>query len=217
VKLVAIGSSSTSGYGASAVDSTYPSRLAAHLRARYPQAAIDVLNSGKPGDTYLGMLARFDRHVLGHSPDLVLWQVGTNSLLWDSGVTQAEPHLREGVRRIRAAGADVILIDPQYAPRVLRDPDAEPMVALLAKIARTEGAGLFRRFALMRYWQETRRIPFQTMLRHDMFHMNDWSYGCWAEHFARAIAAAVGPPRPNAAGKRTTSGTPKRDRASAIR
>ena len=60
VTIVAIGSSSTAGVGASAPETTYPSRLEAELKARIPGAAIRVVNHGVSGDQVRDMLARFD-------------------------------------------------------------------------------------------------------------------------------------------------------------
>ena len=42
--VVAIGSSSTAGVGASTAEASYPSRLEAELRARFPGASITILN-----------------------------------------------------------------------------------------------------------------------------------------------------------------------------
>jgi lysophospholipase L1-like esterase len=191
VTIVAIGSSSTEGAGASTIAANYPSRLEAELRGRVPGGAFRVINRGVGGEDMHEMLARFDRHVRDEHPDLVLWQLGTNALLGADGVAGFSPLMSEGVRRIRAAGADAILIDPQYAPKVLRDPDADNMVTLINEIARLEGTALFQRFALMRHWVKGAGIPFERFLSPDPFHMNDWSYRCFAETLARAIVATL--------------------------
>jgi hypothetical protein len=140
------------------------------------------------------MLARLQQDVIAEQPDLVLWQVGTNALLRLQGIDGEAPLIREGLQRMRAAGADTLLIDPQYAPKVLRDPDAVPMVELLAAIGTDMGAPVFRRFAIMRHWHEARKIPFESFLSSDLFHMNDWSYGCWAQNLASAIVQSARPP-----------------------
>jgi lysophospholipase L1-like esterase len=191
--ILAFGSSSTAGYGASTPDKTYPARLESELRRLLPDVPIRVINRGVGGEDVGEMLLRLQQDVIAEQPDLVLWQVGTNALLRDDGIAGEAPMIREGVRRLRVAGADTLLIDPQYAPKVLRDPDAKPMVDLLAAIAYDMGAPLFRRFALMQYWHETRKIPFETMLAPDLFHMNDWSYACWAQNLASAIVQTVRP------------------------
>jgi len=209
IKILALGSSSTQGIGASRVEFSYPSRLERELRALLPKAAVKVLNHGIGGEDARQMLPRLDRDLSAEKPDLVLWQVGTNALLGEQGVEAQAPLIRDGVRKIRAAGADLILMDPQYAPYVLRDPDARPMVALLAKIADETGVPIFRRFALMQYWHEAREIAFSDILAPDLFHMNDWSYGCLARNLAAALVANAQPAPettpPTAAGESITA------------
>lgn len=189
--IVAMGSSSTAGVGATAIKQNYPSQLERRLKARFPGITIRVINRGMSGAVDRDMLARFEQDVQAANPDLVLWQVGTNALLNSDGITREGVVMREGLRRLRAIGADIVLIDPQYAPKVLKDPDAEPMVNLIATIAREEGVPVFRRFAQMRDWKEARNIPFEAFLSPDLFHMNDWSYACWAEALSGAISLAA--------------------------
>jgi len=88
VKIIAIGSSSTAGAGASSRAFSYPSRLEVELRTRFPRASITVINRGVGGEEAPQMLARFARSVIAEKPDLVLWQVGSNAV--------ARPRRREG-------------------------------------------------------------------------------------------------------------------------
>lgn len=189
ITILALGSSSTEGTGASRKEFSYPSRLAGELHRLLPRVKIKVLNRGVGGEDAKRMLSRLDQQLAKERPDLVLWQVGTNALLAEKGVESQEPLIRTGLRKIRAAGADAILIDPQYAPYVLRDPDARPMVRLLAKLADEAGVPVFRRFELMQYWHEAREVAFSDILAPDLFHMNDWSYSCLARNLAAAMIA----------------------------
>ena len=191
IKILALGSSSTAGTGASRSEFSYPSRLERELHTLLPKQPVKVLNRGVGGEDARQMLPRLSRDLAAEKPDLVIWQVGTNALLGERGVEAQAPLIREGLMRIRAAGADVVLLDPQYAPYVLRDPDARPMVNLLAKIGEETGVPVFRRFALMQYWHEARDIAFSDILAPDLFHMNDWSYGCLARNLAAALVANV--------------------------
>ncbi len=50
--VVALGSSSTQGYGASEPNRSYPAQLAAKLKLRFPHSAIRVLNKGVGGGRY---------------------------------------------------------------------------------------------------------------------------------------------------------------------
>ena len=189
--IVAIGSSSTAGAGASSPAMSYPSRLEVELKALFPRADITVVNRGVNGEESRDMLARFDRDVISRNPDLVLWQVGSNSVLRDRPLEEANASLREGLKRLREAGTDVVLINPQYAPKVITKHDVDGMVDLIHLTAKETNVDLFERFAVMRYWRLTEDIPFSTFISPDELHMNDWSYGCIAKLLAGAIHEAA--------------------------
>ena len=191
VTIVAFGSSSTAGAGASSSAMAYPSRLEAELKKRFANAPIRVLNRGVNGEEAPEMLARLDASVIAEKPDLVLWQLGSNAVLRDRGVDEMLPVIRQGLARMRDAGIDVVIIDPQYAPRVIAKPDAERMVSLLSTIAKLDSVDLFHRFASMRYWREVKKVPFEVFLAADGLHLNDWSYGCIAKLLAADIAEAA--------------------------
>src|SRR5215218_10998648 len=132
VVIVAFGSSSTAGYGATSPDFNYPNRLAAQLRRQYPTADISVVNAGKGGEDAPEMMKRLQTSVIDMHPDLVIWQVGTNAVLRNLDPGETAKLVEDGVARIQAAGADLVLIDPQYSPRVNeRAESASKMVKLL--------------------------------------------------------------------------------------
>ena len=79
-----------------------------------------VLNKGVGGEEAPQMAARFDADVIEESPDLVLWQVGSNSVLRDHP-TPGEI-LRQGVEKLKNSGAEMILVNPQYAPKIIAKP-----------------------------------------------------------------------------------------------
>ena len=191
VKIVAIGSSSTAGTGASSSAASYPSRLEVELRTRFPHLAISVLNRGIAGEEAPQMVARFDLAVVAEKPDLVIWQVGTNALLHDTNMAMVADTVHHGLDRLKEIGADVIVIDPQFAPKVIAKPETERMVDSLSTSAKLENVNLFRRFAVMRYWNETNHVPFEQFVTPDGLHMNDWGYQCLAKLLAAAISDAA--------------------------
>jgi acyl-CoA thioesterase-1 len=192
VTIVAVGSSSTAGAGASSFMTTYPARLEALLRERAPGVdMIDVLNRGVGGEEIRDMLKRFERDVIAENPDLVLWQLGTNSVLHDHEIRGNGALLAREIAVLKATGADVVLINPQYAPKVLVHPDIATMVALISATAKASNVELFDRFAVMKYWRETRGMSFEAFLNPDLLHMNDWGYDCLARLLANEIADAA--------------------------
>jgi lysophospholipase L1-like esterase len=193
VVIVAFGSSSTEGYGSSAPEFTYPNRLAAQLRRQYPTADISVVNRGKGGEDAPEMMRRLQTEVIDVHPDMVIWQVGTNALLRNLDPAETGKQVEDGVARIQAGGADVVLVDPQYSPRVTERPEgARGMVKLLSRIAALRHVGLFPRFEVMRDWHEKQAIPINDFVTADGLHMNDWGYACFAQLLGDDIIRSVG-------------------------
>ena len=191
VTVMALGSSSTAGAGASTPAASYPARLEAELRGRFPGVAIAVLNRGVNGEEAADMLARFDQAAADDKPDVVLWQLGTNAVLRDHPLGPVDRLIIEGLTRMKALGVDVVLIDPQFAPKVLARPDADSMISVIAATSTTRGVDLFPRFAVMREWHEAGAIPFEAFLSPDLLHMNDWGYACFAKLLGAAMAEAA--------------------------
>jgi len=194
VKIVALGSSSTYGAGASSSAAAYPNRLAQELARLLPGHEFTVLNRGVNGEEITDMLARLNRAVIAEKPDLVLWQVGTNSVLRDRALPPHTGELHEGLFRLKATGADVVLIDPQYAPRVIAKANSNEMVSLIAAAAKADHVGVFHRFDLMQHWYLVEQLPFEIFVSPDGLHMNDWSYACLAKALGMAIAEAANRP-----------------------
>jgi lysophospholipase L1-like esterase len=193
VVIVAFGSSSTQGWGSTSPDFSYPSRLLAQLKRQYPTADITVLNRGKGGEDAPEMMKRLQIAVLDANPDLVIWQVGTNAVLRGFDPAETEKQIQEGIGRIQAAGSDVVLVDPQYSPRVNeRAENAGRMVNLLHRVARLRHIGIFPRFEVMRDWHEKQELPVETFVIADGLHMNDWGYACFAQLLGDDIIRSVG-------------------------
>ncbi|MBR1091916.1 SGNH/GDSL hydrolase family protein [Bradyrhizobium manausense] len=194
VVIVAFGSSSTAGYGASSPDFNYPNRLAAQLRRQYPTADISVINAGVGGEDAPEMMKRLQTQVIDVHPDLVIWQVGTNAVLRNLDPGDTAKMVEDGISRIQAAGdADVVLVDPQYSPRVTERPEsANRMVKLLGKVAELRHVGIFPRFEVMRDWHEKQALPVESFVIADGLHMNDWGYACFAQLLGDDIIRSVG-------------------------
>jgi acyl-CoA thioesterase I len=189
--IVAIGSSSTQGVGASEQARTYPALLAEELRRRWPRLAVTVVNKGIGGETAEQMLARFTRDVLPYRPQLVIWQTGSNEALVSQDVQGYEKTVREGIARLKATDVDVVLMDPQYAPRVLGQPQHQPIVDTIGRVANDLNVAEFQRFAVMRHWVTSGEYRMEDVISRDQLHMNDASYHCLAHLLADSLASAA--------------------------
>ncbi|MBU2531784.1 MAG: SGNH/GDSL hydrolase family protein, partial [Alphaproteobacteria bacterium] len=131
VRIVAFGSSSTEGAGASASDRTYPARLQFALRLKFPEHNFKVINRGKGGELASHMLARLDRDVIAENPTLVIWQTGVNDAIHGIDMAEFRNIVEAGVNRMKGAGIDVILLDQQYYPRSAKVPNYNAYLKLI--------------------------------------------------------------------------------------
>jgi len=123
----------------------------------------------------------------------VIWQVGTNAVLRNLDPAATAKLVEEGVARIQASGSDVVLVDPQYSPRVYeRGDSAGKMVRMLSRVASLRHVGIFPRFEVMREWHEDQSLPVDSFVIADGLHMNDWGYACFAQLLGDDIIKSVG-------------------------
>ena len=193
IVIVAFGSSSTQGWGSSSPEFNYPNRLATQLHRQYPGADITVLNRGVGGEDAPEMMKRLQTAVIDNKPDLVIWQVGTNAVLRNLDPVETAKMVSDGVARIQEADADLVLVDPQYSPRVIEHAEgASQMVRLLGRVAHLRHVGIFPRFEVMRQWHDQQDLPVDTFTIADGLHMNDWGYACFAQLLGDDIIKSVG-------------------------
>lgn len=190
--IVAIGSSSTRGVGASSWAATYPEVMQRELMRLRPGLVVEIINSGSNGETIPGQLARMERDALAPGPDLVIWQLGANDVIWRLGGLPDDLGARVagGVRMIQSGGADAILMDLQNAPMVTGAFTHQAMLSLVAGSARSSGAGLFRRFELMQRTVGT-GVPLGELTSWDSLHSTDAAYDCVGRAIARQIDRAA--------------------------
>lgn len=195
VTIVAFGSSTTVGFGTTSPAYTYPNRLADQLRRKFPTADISIINRGMGGQDAPEMMKRFDAAVLAADPDIVIWQLGTNTVVKGSAsdIAATAALVEDGIARLQARGIDVVLIDPQYVPAVAsKTENASKMVKLIGEVAKLKNVAVFPRFEVMRQWHEDKKMPFDKFVIGDGLHMNDWGYACFAQLLGDTIIKSVG-------------------------
>jgi lysophospholipase L1-like esterase len=188
LEILAIGSSSTEGVGASSPANTYPARLEAEL-SRSDRIAADVKNAGVGGELAVKTLQRLKNALKTRWAELVIWQVGTNDAI--TGVDEAlfRATVENGVAAARAAGVPLLLMDPQFMPKYANETRYERFVAIVDKVGARHHVPVLSRFAMMKE-RGTKGAP--ALLSGDGLHMNDLGYKCVAHAIAEAIEGAEG-------------------------
>jgi acyl-CoA thioesterase-1 len=189
VKVLAIGSSSTVGVGASSPSAAYITKLETSLEGSLKGMDFDVVGRGLSGEVAQGAADRMKREVEETRPDLVVWQVGTNDALRHVSIDSFKNCLRTTLAWLAENKIDVVLIDPQYGDALTKDEYYETVVAALAEVAREARVLLVDRFEAMRELHRERGDLFY--LSADQLHPNDRGHRCMAEQLARAIVGGL--------------------------
>jgi len=189
LRIVAFGSSSTQGVGASSPARSYPARLESTLRSALPGLAgkVVVLNRGIGGEDVDDMLLRVDRDVIAAAPDLVIWQTGSNDPMRKVPLEHFREATAAAVARMRGAGLDVMLMEPQWCPRLEAEPGSARFRDAVRDIARDLGIPVLRRSDLMREWVSESRIDRKDLFAPDGLHMADGGYDLLAKSTADEI------------------------------
>jgi acyl-CoA thioesterase I len=202
VKVLAIGSSSTAGVGASSPSRSYPARLEADLESALSGTDFNIIGHGLSGEVAQGAADRMQREVEEVKPDLVIWQVGTNDALRHVAIDSFKSCLKKTLAWLKEQQIDVILINPQYGEALIKDSHYEQVVSATAEIAREAQVLLVDRFQLMRKLQSEHGD--RTYLSADNLHMNDEGYRCLAAELAATIIKALPPALPTTASASAT-------------
>ena len=154
LRILTVGGSSTAGLAAGGTGFTYPSLLADRLRSALPGITVDVTNRGKPAGSTRARVDRLPAELARLAPDLVIWAPGSSEAGMSEDIDGFVESLQEGLGRIEAAHADVILIDLQYAPSIARLINLSDYDAAIAGVANAADVPLLRRSELMHRWND---------------------------------------------------------------
>jgi lysophospholipase L1-like esterase len=192
--ILAMGSSSIQGHGASRPEFAFVPLLEAGLERRLPGVEVTVVNKGIGGETALETEGRLAQEITANRPDLVIWQLGTNDILRDRPMDDVFRDFRRGEAVLDRAGVDVLLIDPQRLPEGTTNPDFQgrnPALGEMSRLIALEGGrvgyAVLHRFDAMAGWTA---LPGGGVGPDDL-HLNDEGYACWAENTAEGLAAAL--------------------------
>ncbi|MFD2263028.1 SGNH/GDSL hydrolase family protein [Lacibacterium aquatile] len=186
VTVLAIGSSSTEGVGASSPARSYPARLEAEWEASTPTVDVKVVNAGIGGEVAEQTLKRLLVALDQVKPDLVIWQLGSNDALRGIPIEQFALIANNGIEAVKKSGADLLLMDLQYAPALDNSPVSELYEREILRLAADTKTGIIQRWRLTRHWKD---VGFMNVAGPDGLHMTDEGYGCLALLLSKSIVS----------------------------
>jgi lysophospholipase L1-like esterase len=190
VTIVALGSSSTFGTGASDTSLSYPSQFARELQRVFPISEIRMVNAGVPGNVATDLEQRLEKDVLANAPDLVILQTGVNDALKQLPIPAVRSTTARTIARIKAGGGDVLLLDSQFFPGAEK-PAYQEYVAALAQEGTALGVSTVRRYGWMRAVIAAQRYTMTDLITKDGLHQTDLASECTAHLLAAGITATV--------------------------
>ena len=191
LRIVALGSSSTFGTGASDTSLSFPSQFARQLQRVFPGSAIRLINAGVGGNVATDMDARLDRDVLVHAPDLVILQTGTNDARNNVPLDTMRVATRRTITRIRQRGGEIIILDSQRFPGDGETPQFLTYLSALTDVATELSVPVARRYGWMSAALAAKKYTYADLIGPDHLHQTDLASECTAHLLSTGIVAAV--------------------------
>lgn len=142
----------------------FPIMMKAALEAQVPGLSVSLTVRGGRNMAADDMLVLL-RAALAEPAhqDLVIWQTGTVDAVRNVAPGQFNQALSDGSDAVAAAGADLILIDPQYSRFLEANADLPPYFSALRNAAALPGVVLFPRFELMQDWADAGTLDIENV------------------------------------------------------
>jgi hypothetical protein len=194
--IMTMGGNASAGIAAEGQQYTYPSRLAARLQKQLPGVDVSVISRSTLRQSASASVRHLDEDMKQTGAQLVIWGVGGI----EAGVGVDPDRLAEevgrGVIKIRAAGADVILMDLQYAPSLALVVNLSAYRETVLRVADDLDVPMLDRYGLMQEWSEDGTLDFDVTEAPKRVHVARQLFDCLAAALAGGIVPAVLRPPP---------------------
>jgi acyl-CoA thioesterase I len=191
LRMLIVGSASVLGPGTSGPAAAWPARLEALLAAHYPGLTIETVVRGAPGLTAADSMAMV-RDELRRSPaQLVLWQTGAVEAVRNLDLDELAATLDMGLKRVSLAGADAVLIDPQFSRTLRANANVEPYREAMKLVAAAHNAPVVRRYDLMYAWAEADKVDLERAPRSGRVAAADRLNDCLAQAIAALLIRGI--------------------------
>jgi ABC-type amino acid transport substrate-binding protein len=162
LKILVVGTTSSTLPGAAGQTLAYPARLEAALQKKLPDVTVTLISMAKPRQTAADMAEAFPKLLRDEKPALVIWQTGTYDAMRGVSPESFQATLESAVDRLQEGGADVIFMNMQYSPRTEAVISTVPYADAIRWVALEHAVNVFDRQAVMRQWSELGTFDFLT-------------------------------------------------------
>ena len=170
---------------------TYPARLAKRLSEAFPGLTVKLVMVALPRQPSADLEAQLSAELAAAKPGLVIWGTGASAAGRGDDLDTFIGDVTGTIAKIRAAGADLILMTLQYAPSVARVINLFPYRSAVSRAAEMAGVPVLDRYELMRFWSDTDFLDLDATKPEDRVQVARKLYDCMAEILTKGIVDAV--------------------------
>ncbi len=186
-----LGGAATLGNAAQGDAFSIPARLEARLRDALPGVDVHVTTHAAPLRSASATLGDLETDLAQTGPALVIWSSGSVEAGGGSDTDDLAQTLQTGIQRIRAAGADVILVTLQYAPSIARIVDLELYRDAIRRVGEANEVPVLDRYGMMRAWSASGLLDLDATEPEARVQVARTLFDCVAAALADPIAAAA--------------------------
>ena len=169
----------------------FPQQMARVLEADIPGLKVSMTVRGGRGMGAGEMLDILRNELRTAHYDLVIWQTGTVEAAHNAPMGAFNQTLSDGAAAVSAAGADLILMDPQYSRFLRANADVNAYIKALQAAASQPGAALFHRFDLMQHWVQAGQIDLEKTPKPARVATVEQLHACLGQALAEFVAASA--------------------------
>jgi acyl-CoA thioesterase-1 len=179
VRILAIGNSAGRRQGG------YTRHIERILKQVVKGADVVIINRGVSGELAADAALRIKNEVAMTSPDLVIWQVGTDDALAFVPLDEIGETVQSTIAWLKEHNVDVVLAGLQYVDRVSQDDNYYRVRMLIRGIAAKEHVMIIRRYEAMQFIAAAQQAG--NGFGPDEFERTEAGYNCLAQYLASAI------------------------------
>jgi lysophospholipase L1-like esterase len=179
VRILAIGNSAGRRHGG------FTRQIERMLRQVVKGADVVIINRGISGELAANAALRIKNEVAMTSPDLVIWQVGTDDALAFVPLDEFAETVQSTITWLKEHQVDVVLAGLQYVDQLSQDENYYRVRELLRQIATKEHVMIIRRYEAMQFIAAAQQAG--GGFGQDEFERTEAGYNCLAQYLASAI------------------------------
>ncbi|WP_425146396.1 SGNH/GDSL hydrolase family protein [Deinococcus sp.] len=190
LRVVAMGSSSTYGAGASVRSRSFVSQFRGALKTVWAGPS-EVINRGVSGNVLKNFIERAPHDIYALKPDVVILQTGTNDVLHNVPVNVYRQQLQGLVNELLKRHIEVVLVDNQFLPAQVNSAEYLGIQEATHAVAQHNHLPLVSRYGLSETLQTLSHVAASDLIARDGLHPNDAMHTCTAKALSATFARAM--------------------------